>query len=476
MNLLHIGQILQEECHISPGNRIAVGVSGGADSIALLHILRTLNYPVVALHFNHHIRSEADRDAEFVERLTTALKIRCVIQAEDIPGYATKNHLSLEEAARILRYRFLFSAARNAGADALATAHHANDQAETILMHFMRGSGLDGLKGMSMISMLPEFDGSLPIIRPLLRTFKKELVEYCAENQLEYVEDSSNRDPAYFRNWLRLDLIPKIETFNPRFQKALTKSSRSIQADAEILTRIVDTSWDELGIREGNGYLVLPRMGLTRMENGIRYRIIRKAILRLRTNLRDISFDLVERFVRFIDSPPATHSMDLGAELNLYLVDDQIYLIRHGYSLPPGDFPQIIEPIELPIPSRLTLQNGWEINIESRTAEEVPFDAIRSAGRWEAWMDQDQIQAPLQMDRRSAGDRFTGLGSGGGSMKISDLFINHKIPSPARTNYPLIRDLTRIIWVPGVQIAHHVRVTSATRKILHLRMRKAVPA
>jgi tRNA(Ile)-lysidine synthase len=305
---------------------------------------------------------------------------------------------------------------------------------------------------------------------------KQELVEYCSTNHLEFVEDPTNRDPAYFRNWLRLELIPKIETFNPRFQESLTKSSRSLQADAEILNRAVDTAWVELGVREGNGYLVLPRMGMTRLETGIRYRIIRKAILRLRSNLRDISFDLVERFARFVDSPPATRSMDLGAELNLHLVGDQIYLIRHGYAMPTSDFPQIKEPIELPFPSRLTLQNGWEINIETKNADDIPFDAIRSAGRWEAWLDQDQIQAPMRIGMRFAGDRFSPLGSGSHSIKISDLFINYKIPSLARSNYPLIRDLTSIIWVPGIQIADHVRVTIATRRIIHLRIRKTVPA
>ncbi len=470
MNLLRISAFLQERCQINPDDRVAVGVSGGVDSVALLHILKSLGYPVVALHFNHQIRPDADRDADFVRALADKWGIQCEIHSRNVPEFAESKHLSLEEAGRILRYRFLFSTARRLDVDALATAHHANDQAETVMMHFIRGSGLDGLKGMLAKTLLSEFDESIPLVRPLLYTWKQDLLEYCRVNQLEYVEDSTNYDPSYFRNELRLHLLPQIEKLNPRFQQVLVRSTESLQADLVVLDHLVETAWDELQIREGNGFLFVDVKAMQKLDLGIRFRVIRKAIQRLKKDLRDIDFAFVKRFSDFIDLPSQTNRLDIGSGLRLRIENGLLYLLKEGANIPVVDHPQLEARMELAIPWQVRLQYGWVCSAEEVKIDQVSFDTIRSAGRWDAWLDLDQVNQLVELSTRVMGERFSPLGGEGHSIKISDLFINHKIPTSAREKYPLIKDADGIIWVPGIQIADRFRVTEQTKRLLRIHM------
>ena len=426
----------------------------------------------MALHFNHQIRPEADQDADFVRALAERWGIRCEIGSQNVPEFAESEHLSLEEAGRILRYRFLFSIARQQNMDALATAHHANDQAETVLMHFIRGSGLDGLRGMLVRTFLPDFDKSIPLVRPLLNTWKPDLLEYCRFNQLDYVNDETNNDQTYFRNELRLNLLPQIEKLNPRFQRVLLRSTESLRADSETLDRLSESTWDELQIQEGNGFLFVTVKAFQSLDLGIRYRVIRKAIRRLKKDLRDIDFGLVKRFSDFIDHPSQTNRMELGFGLCLWVQDGLLYLLMEGVSIPIVDYPQMSNRLELSIPGGIRLQYGWNCTAEVMEADQVPFDTIRSAGRWEAWVDLDQVNQPVALSTRVPGERFFPLGGEGHSIKISDLFINHKIPTSTRDQYPLIKDTNGIIWVPGVQIADRFRVTNQTTRILWIQMKR----
>lgn len=475
MNLLHISQILQEQCQINPGDRLAVAVSGGSDSVALLHLLTTLGYPVVALHLNHQIRQESTSDADFVRVLCAQWNIRCEMKSMDVPRYAQTNHLSIEEAARILRYRFLFSVAKMVDASALVTAHHGNDQAETVLMHFIRGSGLDGLKGMAYRTLLSEFDPSIPLVRPLLDVKKQDLLEYCRLHQIPFVEDATNRDPSYFRNWLRLTLMPQIESFNPQFQHVLLNSIETLRADSKILDKLVDSTWEGLQVSEGNGYLSFPLSSFRDLDLGLQYRVIRKAIRRLKMDNRDINLAMVRRVIDFLDHPTQSNHQDLGLGLRMFFEENRLFLVVHAAEIPVLDYPQLFESINLTLPWQIRFKNGWVCSSELIQMSAVSFETIQSAGKWDAWMDLDQIQQPLNLVTRSAGDRFSPLGGKKHTIKISDLFINHKIPAYARDHYPLIKDSKNIIWVPGIQISEYARVTSGTQRILRIRMIKDNP-
>ncbi|HEY2979690.1 MAG TPA: tRNA lysidine(34) synthetase TilS, partial [Anaerolineales bacterium] len=215
-----IESILQSACHLERGRLIVVGVSGGPDSLCLLHLLHQAGYPLLVAHFNHQIRPEAGDEAGAVEQFAARLGLRCVVGSADVSAHAQKNGLSIEEAARALRYGFLFEQARQAGAQAVAVGHTADDQVETVLMHFLRGAGLNGLQGMGYRTILRTFDSAIPIVRPLLGIWREEVLAYCTTYGLQPHFDRSNASPEYLRNRLRHTLIPVLESYNPKFREA----------------------------------------------------------------------------------------------------------------------------------------------------------------------------------------------------------------------------------------------------------------
>ena len=205
MDLILIQQVLQN-CKIHPNQLVIVGVSGGADSLCLMDLLHRSGLPILAAHFNHQLRSEADADEAFVMDCATKIGVSWVVGRGDVKGFALQNGFSLEEAARKKRYSFLFEQARVNGAQAVAVAHHAGDQVETILMHFVRGSGIAGLRGMQHRTVLPEWDAFIPLIRPLLGVERAEIEEYCLDHGLRPRQDETNTDVNIFRNRLTVGI------------------------------------------------------------------------------------------------------------------------------------------------------------------------------------------------------------------------------------------------------------------------------
>ncbi|MFT3892449.1 MAG: tRNA lysidine(34) synthetase TilS [Anaerolineales bacterium] len=203
--------ILQEQCGLTKDRPIVVGVSGGPDSLCLMGVLRNAGYRLIIAHFNHKLRPDSDADANVVEQTAARLNIVSVIENGDVRGFADSEKISIEEAARTLRYRFLMEQARRFRAQAVAVGHTADDQVETVLMHFLRGAGLAGLKGMTHCTVIKTFDPEVPIVRPLLDVWREETVVYCAANGLRPRHDPSNASLDFFRNRMRHLLIPALE-------------------------------------------------------------------------------------------------------------------------------------------------------------------------------------------------------------------------------------------------------------------------
>ncbi len=203
-----------------------------------MEALRQAGYPVIVAHFNHQLRPDSDREATALEKAVSRKNLPAIFESGDVRGYAESKGLSIEEAARTLRYRFLFEQARECDAQAVAVGHTADDQVETVLMHFLRGAGLTGLKGMSYRSFLPVFDESIPVVRPLLDIWREETVEYCAANGLSPYYDPSNDSPDFLRNRIRHLLIPQLETYNPRFREALWRTAHSLAGDYSALSEL----------------------------------------------------------------------------------------------------------------------------------------------------------------------------------------------------------------------------------------------
>ena len=245
------------DCGLQPDMLVVVGVSGGPDSLSLLDAFHQIGFAPLVAHLNHRLRPEADTEARKVREAAEGYGLSYVEEQADARDYAREAGMSVEEAGRMLRYRFLFEQARRCKAHAVAVAHTADDQVETVLMHLLRGAGLSGLKGMQPRALPNAWSREIPLVRPLLDTWRSEVLSYCAERGLEPVFDTSNLDSTYFRNRLRNELIPYLERFNPAVKESFWRMAKVLQADFEAIERLVEAAWESSVIEVGPGYVAM---------------------------------------------------------------------------------------------------------------------------------------------------------------------------------------------------------------------------
>jgi tRNA(Ile)-lysidine synthase len=461
--------ILRSQCALDPRRPVLVGVSGGPDSLCLLGGLHAAGYPVIVAHFNHKLRPEADEDAGFVADHARSLGLPCVTESADVAAYAAGQGLSIEEAARILRYRFLFAAARKNAAQAVAVGHTADDQVETVLMHFLRGAGLDGLKGMEYRSLLPAFDPEIPLVRPLLSLWREDTEGYCREHGLSPRLDASNADPAYFRNRLRLELIPILTRYNPQFKSALLRSAAALQGDHDLLRESVEAACRETCRESGEGWIAFDADRLAGLSPAMRRNLIRTAGETLRPESSDFGFEALLRVADFAGQPAPGKQVDFACGLYLFAEPGRVVLAAYEADLRSAAWPQVDSAVEIGA-AALDLGDGWTLAIERLDLDaprlELPGDT------WSAWLDADALNGPLTVRAPRPGDRFQPLGMPDGSLKLSDFFINVKLPKRARAHWPLVCSGDRIVWVPGYRPAHAARGTEATRRVLKMSLKK----
>jgi len=460
--------ILRTACNLDPSLPVLAGVSGGPDSLCLLDILNVAGYRVVVAHFNHKLRPEADREAVDVAGLARSLGLDFVSESADVAAYAGSHGQSVEEAARLLRYRFLFAAARQRGAQAVAVGHTADDQVETVLMHFLRGAGLPGLKGMDYRTMLPVFDPEIPLVRPLLSIGRAGTEAYCREHGLRPHFDPSNADQTYFRNRLRHALIPELEKYNPRFKEALLHTAAALQADAAILQPVVEAAWKDVFRESAPGWFAFDQPGLAALPAGLRRHLIRRAAEALRPEARDFGFPALERAAGFA-ADPGGKQVDFINGLYLFTESGKTYLAAYEADLPTAHWPRVLQ-LSSVGSEYLDLGEGWVLS-----CEEVDLDDMQDrmpVDTWSAWLDADRIPAGLTVRPRRPGDRFQPLGMATGSLKLSDFFVNVKLPLRARAAWPLVCVGETIAWVPGFRLAHPFRVTEKTKRVIRLSVLK----
>jgi tRNA(Ile)-lysidine synthase len=456
---------------------VIVGLSGGADSVCLLGLLHEAGYRVEAAHLNHHLRPEADSDADHAGKIAGILGIPFIVHSADVGGFAHENGLSIEEAARKCRYQFLFEAARTRKAKYVAVAHTADDQIETILMHLVRGAGLGGLKGMTPITRLPEFDTEIPLIRPILHLWRSDTESYCRRNNLEFIMDASNSDQTFFRNRLRHSLIPDLETYNPQFKKALLRMSHSLQDDHEMLNSLIDQAWEDLVVEKGEGYIVFNLPALQVSEQGMRRHLIRRAMHLLRPGLRDVDHDALSLAAQFVDTMPGTveispsRKVDMTGGLYIYKENDCLYLAQYEADLPSENWPQVDS--QRPLQTGITdLDKGWQLVVEKVIDDGLLSAAQSNENPFVAWMDAGKAAGEQSIRPAQIGDAFQPLGMNGQTMKLSDFFINIKLPHRARARWPVLMVGDRIAWVMGLRLAYPFRVERETRQALRLQLKR----
>lgn len=495
-----VRSIIERHRLVTPGETVVVGVSGGPDSLCLLHVLRRLA-PEIPLalhvgHLNHQIRGEeADADAAFVAGLAADWKLPATIESADVPALARAHKLAPEEAARRARYAFLARVAAQVGARTIAVAHNADDQAETVLMHWLRGSGLAGLRGMlpatSMEDLRTEIGDlrlpaswpgqeagnlkSLTLIRPLLEVPRAEIEAYCAEHNLQPRYDRSNLDTTYFRNRLRHELIPYLETFNVKIRDILRRSALVVAADYELLREQLEAAWGRV-IRAESDHAVIFDLAAWRMlPLALKRSTIREAIHRLRRALRNIDFVHVENAVEIVAHGETGTQATLPQNLMLTIGYDTFTIADENHRGLP-DLPLLLtrDPVALAIPGRTRLPaSAWALQAEILSPSAVSEKTLVAVGRWEVYLDLEVMGSSPLLRPRRPGDRFRPLGMGGRSKRINEFMINEKIPASWREYMPLlINDKGQVAWVCGWRPDERARVTQATRQVVWLRFER----
>ncbi|MFC1996622.1 tRNA lysidine(34) synthetase TilS [Chloroflexota bacterium] len=455
---------------------IIIGVSGGTDSLALLDTLTNSNYPVVVAHYNHLLRPEASDDAYTVEDMAADYGVPFTLGFGSVPDYAREQGLSIEEAAREMRYQFLFDQASRYDAQAVAVGHNANDQVETVLMHLLRGAGLDGLTGMCFHSLPNPWSETTPLIRPLLSITRAEIVAYASKKGLSPLVDPTNTDTSFLRNRLRHELIPELESNFPGFQNRLWQTADLLTADRVVLEELTQKFWENTIGQMDDDFIHINKNSFNLLSLGLKRRIVRKAITHLRPGGRDVDFAIVQRALGFASNPTKTGQTDLGLGLRIAFEGDRLIISDWGIILPTGDWPQlkcsIIKPMcqgELRLPGEYRLGDGWILNAEIFSdAKTAKVDARNNNDPYRVWIDLGEREPIINIRPRKPGERFQPLGMMGKSMKISDFMINKKIPQRARVGWPLICSGDEIVWVPGYQIGHSFKITDRSQWIVLL--------
>jgi tRNA(Ile)-lysidine synthase len=472
VNMLdNIESVLREQCGLSKDQPVMAGVSGGADSLCLIGVLRDTGYRVIVAHFNHKLRSDSDEDADIVGQIAARLNLPFVAESGDVRAFAEAEKMSIEEAARTMRYRFLMGQARQFKAQAVAVGHTADDQVETVLMHFIRGAGLSGLKGMTYRTIIRTFDPEIPIVRPLLAVRRDETIAYCTAKGFHPRHDPSNTSLDFFRNRMRHLLIPTLESYNPRFREVVWRASRSLAGDHEIVSRVLDDAWKTCAVQENADFIAFASSALKEQPLGLQRNLVRRAMERIHPDIVDIGFAALERAGEFINHKTTNGRIDLTDGMHLRREGSLIYVVAEDAILPIERWPQMpgeTLTIPLKVPGAVRLSGGWKLNCERWNIESLGMEQpLSNEDPFQVWLDADGIPDALELRVRQDGDRFEPLGMEGQAMKISDFFINVKLPQRAREHWPLLCVGRKVVWVPGYRPAHSFRLTDSTRQAVH---------
>ncbi|HLQ28019.1 MAG TPA: tRNA lysidine(34) synthetase TilS [Ktedonobacteraceae bacterium] len=480
-----------EHHHLLPqSGTIIVAVSGGADSLCLLHILNRLcgssdrRYPHLRLHvahLNHKLRGEASaQDAACIAQLAASWGLPVTIGEIDVHALAQQEQRSLEDAARVARYRFLREVAQG---QPIAVAHHADDQVETLLLHWLRGGGLAG-----MVGMLPR---QQDIIRPLLEVSHAQTVAYCQQHELVPLEDASNTDPRFLRNRIRHQLLPLLESMNPGIRATLLRNAGVIHVDVQWIEAEVDSYWPSIVVSEGGHNIRLDSSALLALPLSLQRHLLRRVTAQLcagQSPLELRHYLLVEQLLQR-DQPGVgqTITLDLPDQLHVTRDFNSIIFERLSHQVQPPVFSVMDKEMLLPIPGCIVVQGTpWIASadlVAENLAQKVREALLRDdwsevwrllpSTRHTIYIDADSAGSLLQVRTRRPGDRIRPLGMAH-EKKVQDVLVNERIARADRPYIPLFFSTSHCVWLAGVQIDDRVRLTNKTQRIVRLSIESAL--
>ncbi len=471
-----VANFINEKRLLESHQRVVAGVSGGPDSLCLLDCLHTLGYEVVVGHLDHQLRQESGDEAKFVEEIADSYGVKAVIGRENVRALSGSG-TSLEEAARLARYRFLVHLAESHDTSVIATGHTADDQAETVLMHFLRGAGPSGLRGMLPATKLDTWRGILDsvgitLVRPLLCITREETQAHCNARGLSPVIDHSNQDITFFRNRLRHELLPVLEKYNPGIRNVLIRMGHVMAGEVSLLKGLVARVWNEIVHAAGDEALIIEIEPFLSQSLSVQRELIRTVIDCMRPTLRDVGFETVERALGFIEEGARGKRLPLTGGLEMMRLQDEVVISFPGAAIAFPHLPQLMATVGqiLEIPGQRQLAQGWSLVADEKCLPQTDRDDyVYSETAMKASFDTASIRGSLILRPPRPGDRIRPLGMQG-TIKVADLLINEHIPQPARAHWPLVVCDDLILWVAGLRMCHEARLTPDSEVALILRL------
>jgi len=447
---------------LEKGDRLIVGVSGGVDSMVLLHLLNacreTFDLSLIVAHINHGFRpEESEREAELVQKESARFHLPFEYGRFNVREFRKLGGLSPQDAARRIRFHFFYDLLRKHHAQKIALGHNADDQVETVLLRLIRGSGLRGLKG-----ILPIREGK--VIRPLLEVWREEIDSFALGKKIPFLCDSSNLKNDYLRNRIRLSLIPFIEgEYQPHFKETLLRTSKILREEDDYLEKEAEEAYQKV-IHEAKDALAFNFSEYQTLHRAIQWRVVKKISEKILGSGKVMEDGGEAEFHKIHQNLHQSSPSFLIELSHGFWVEKRYDLVLFGKGEVKPSSPFEVELIS---PGHTIVEEiGKEVVIEETDRGQF---GDYSGPPDTALMDYESLRFPLKMRNFRPGDRFCPLGVKG-SQKLKDFFIDHKVPKFERPRVPLLISEEMIAWIVGYRIDERVKITERTRKVLKVKV------
>ncbi|MDD6810384.1 MAG: tRNA lysidine(34) synthetase TilS [Lachnospiraceae bacterium] len=458
-----VKKYIEKNQMITSGDRIVVGVSGGADSVCLLYMLwelsKEIHFRLVAVHVHHGVRAEADEDAAYTGQLCQQLGVPFFLKRVDMYAYAKENSLSPEEAGRQLRYQAFEEVLSEEGGGKIAVAHNNNDRAETMLFHLFRGSGLKGLCGIRPVRR--------NIIRPLLCLERTEIEAYLAEKEIAFCIDCTNDEDTYTRNKIRHHILPYAETQICKNASAHMGETADILMEAEdFLQKQTVMAYDRC-VESLSDFGVVIQLPIFRKEEPFLQKMLLLYVFEQITPYRkDITKEHVEALIALMEKE-GSREVDLPYGLTAYKEYDRLTICPRK---PENDKEQISFPVSVPGRIEVPEFGIFEFECLSKDTFFYKKGQIIPEKTYTKWFDYDKITKTLVLRTRKTGDYLT-IDNALRKQSVKDYMVNEKIPKAERNQLFLLAEEEHVLWIPGYRISQYYKVDENTKRILQVQIR-----
>lgn len=442
---------------LEPGDKVIVGVSGGPDSLCLLYLLNILksrlNVDLYVAHVNHGIRgTSADEDEKFVVYISKQLKLPVFVKHAKVYEYSIKTGMTVEEAGREVRYTFFKQLMGKLGANKVAVGHNMNDNAETVVLNLLRGSGMEGLKG---IEPVRDF-----IIRPLIGIKRQDIENYCRELNINPRMDESNTDTAFTRNRVRVELIPYLkENFNPNVIDSISRTAQLINDENSFLSVLVKDYYSRCLIENEAGKIILSQKEFCKYHNAVKRRVLRMAVEGLKGTTKGVERIHIDSAIDLITQGRTGTWIRIPKDVVVSIEYNQIVVKNETIRK------QVIYSYKILIPGDTIISKLGTV-LTTKVLSRYEAASIKKSSHI-CVLDHEKIQGDILIRNRRNGDVINPSGMLG-TKKLKDFFIDEKIPREARDSMPLVAVDNEIIWIIGRRYSDKYEVSNQTREVLVL--------